>query len=135
MTALYKSFICLFLSGHNSISGFFLVTLQTGLTISPKGRCDFFCHDSNDFSSLWAECQSQDLIINYFLQCEERFLWSWLRFLAKFSQAEGELEYEQGLSALLWGQMGDHDLHPPGWLPLRKQSQERCYHHLTHTGF
>lgn len=25
-----------------------------------------FCHNSNDFSSLWAECQSQDLIINFF---------------------------------------------------------------------
>jgi hypothetical protein len=92
LTALYKSFICLFLSGHNSISEFFLVTLQAGLTISPKGRCDF-CHNSNRFSSLWAKCQSQDLIINYFLQCEEeRDSWSWLWFFAKlYRLSEGGL--------------------------------------------
>ena len=52
LTALYKSFIPVFLLEHHSISDFFLVTLWLGLTVSPNERWDSAARYSDGFSHL-----------------------------------------------------------------------------------
>lgn len=120
LTALYKSFIPLFLWGHHSISDFFLVTLWLGLTVSPNERWDFAIHNSDGFSHLRAVSRwGRDWSRNY-LSCSEDSLsrlmlfpkfsgksWTSMGFILNVLLADGQSPSANSLriplSSFLWG--------------------------------